>query len=64
MPKTPGPQSGPKPSKPAQGKNGPGDGGRSDRVRHYEPPNKPSMSNPMIKGAGGAGLKPSRKHCK
>lgn len=64
MPKTPGPQNSPKPSKPTQGKNGPGDGGKTDGVRHYAPPNKPSISNPTIRGAGGAGLKPSGKRSK
>ena len=64
MPKQTGPMSGPKPHRPAQGQNGPGDGGPSDGVRHYSPPNKPSLNNPRIKGPGGAGLKPSRRHSK
>lgn len=64
MPATPGPQNGPRVGKPTQGQNGPGDGGPKDGVRHYAPPNLPSKTSPNIKGAGGAGLKPGRKHSK
>lgn len=64
MPKTPGPQSGPKPKTPQRGMNGPTDKGRSGGTKHYGHPNVVSKTNPNITGAGGAGMTPSKKYCK
>ncbi len=60
MPATPGPQPGPKPSRPKSGTNGPGDKGPSSGTKHYAP----KMPNMNAGGFGVGTLKPSRKDSK
>lgn len=53
MPKSAGPQPGPKPSRPASGRNGPGDKGPSSGTKHFAPP-KPKGGKGMMTGTRGS----------
>lgn len=52
MPKGAGPMSGPKPSRPKRGTNGPGDKGRTSGTRHFAPP-KPKGGKGQMTGTRG-----------
>lgn len=61
MPKTPGPQPGPKPKRPKSGANGPGDKGPADGVRHRSHPAVPKGGKlPKMTGS----MDPSKKGSK